>query len=50
MNLEELNLVELNVQETLEIGGGILPAILAAVEIAGACYAAGYAVGYFMSH
>ncbi|WDF59902.1 class IIb bacteriocin, lactobin A/cerein 7B family [Flavobacterium sp. KACC 22758] len=50
MNLEELNLVELNVQETLEIEGGILPAILAAVEIAGACYAAGYAVGYFMSH
>ena len=50
MNLEELNLVELNAQEVQEVEGGILPAILAAIEIAGACYAAGYAVGYFMSH
>lgn len=50
VNFEDLNLVELNAQEALEVEGGILPVLLAAVEIAGACYAAGYAVGYFMNH
>ncbi|MBO9583120.1 MAG: class IIb bacteriocin, lactobin A/cerein 7B family [Flavobacterium sp.] len=50
MNLESLNLVELNAHQMEEIEGGILPVLLAAIEIAGACYAAGYAVGYFMKH
>jgi lactobin A/cerein 7B family class IIb bacteriocin len=50
MNLDNLNLVELNAQEVQNVDGGILPVILAGISIAGAAYAAGYAVGYFMNH
>ncbi|WP_337965389.1 class IIb bacteriocin, lactobin A/cerein 7B family [uncultured Flavobacterium sp.] len=50
MNLESLNLVELNAQEVQEVDGGFLPLLLAIIEIGGACYATGYAIGYFTKH
>ena len=50
MNLDNLKLVELNALEAQEIEGGILPAIIIGIEIAAACYGAGYAIGYFSSH
>ncbi|HFK5570251.1 class IIb bacteriocin, lactobin A/cerein 7B family [Elizabethkingia anophelis] len=50
MDLAKLNLVELNAQEVKETEGGILPVILAAVELVGAAYAVGYAIGYARSH
>ena len=52
-NLEETNLIELNVQEVIEIEGGILPLLLAGAALGGALYGAGYACGqayYFMTH
>lgn len=53
MNLENLNLVELNAQESQEVEGGMLQLILAAITITGATYYAGEKIGralYYATH
>lgn len=53
MNLENLNLVELNAQETQEIEGGLLDVVMAIITITGAGYYAGERIGralYYATH
>jgi len=53
MNLENLNLVELNAQESQEVEGGMLQLVLGLITITGAGYYAGERIGralYYATH